>query len=78
VPSDIRKTFIFDYDRDAIQKKIYGKLITDMPDPFDKTTIIPCIQLFEDKKCETLADNSRKYLIDYYYEYEKEALIYTV
>ena len=78
VASDVRKTFIFDYDRDAIQKKIYGKLITNIPDPFDNTITIPCIQLFQDKKCETLADNSRKYLIDYYYEYEKEALIYTV
>ena len=37
-----------------------------------------CIQIFEDKNCETLADNSREYLVDYYYEYEKEALIYRV
>lgn len=78
VASDIRKTFIFDYDRDTIQKKIYGKIISDKKDPFDDTNTIPCIQLFQDKKCETLADNSRKYLIDYYYEYEKEALIYSV
>ena len=78
IASDIRKTFIFDYDRDAIQQKIYGKLIMDKKDPFDDTKTIPCVQLFQDKKCETLADNSRKYLIDYYYEYEKEALIYSV
>ena len=78
VASDIRKTFIFDYDRDAIQKKIYGKLVHGVKDPFDDTMEIPCVQLFQDKKCETLADNSRKYLIDYYYEYEDEALIYSV
>jgi hypothetical protein len=78
VASDIRKTFIFDYDRSAIQQKIYGKIIRGVTDPFDDTLEIPCVQLFKDKKCETLADNSRKYLIDYYYEYEKEALIYAV
>lgn len=78
VASDIRKTFIFDFDREAIQKKIYGKIITGIKDPFDNEVEIPCVQLFQDKKCETLADNSRKYLIDYYYEYEDEALIYSV
>ena len=78
VPSNIRKTFIFDYDKASVQKKIYGKLITDRTDPFDETAVVPCIKLFEDKNCTTVADNSREYLIDYYYEYEKEALIYTV
>lgn len=78
VASNIRKTFIFDYDRDAIQKKIYGRLVHGVKDPFDDTVEIPCVQLFQDKNCETLADNSRKYLIDYYYEYEDEALIYAI
>ena len=78
VPSNIRKTFIFDYDRASVQEKIYGKLITNRTDPFDETAIVPCIKLFKDKNCKTIADNSREYLIDYYYEYEKEALIYTV
>ena len=76
IASNIHKTFIFDYDRDAIQKKIYGKLIQNKVDPFGVE--IPCIQLFEDKKCETLADNSRKYLIDYYYKYEDKALLYII
>ena len=47
-------------------------------DPFDDTKEIPCIQIFKDKKCEIPADNSRKYVVDYYYEYEDEALIYAV
>ena len=78
IASDIKKTFIFDFDRDAIQKKIYGRLVHGVKDPFDDTVEIPCVQLFQDKNCETPADNSRKYLIDYYYEYEDEALIYSV
>ena len=76
VSSDIRKTFIFDFDREAIQQKIYGKLIHGKKDPFG--TEIPCIQLFQDKNLQTPADISRKYLIDYYYEYEDNALIYSV
>lgn len=77
VETDIKKAFIFDFDRTAIQKKIYGRRVYGVKDPFDETEK-PCIQLFQDKKCETLADNSRKYLIDYYYEYEDEALLYSV
>ena len=76
VASNIRKTFIFDYDRKAVQKKIYGKIIPNLTDPLGQE--LHCIQIFEDKNCETLADNSREYLVDYYYEYEKEALIYNV
>ena len=76
VSSDIRKTFIFDYDRNAVQQKIYGKLIHGLTDPLGQE--LHCIQIFKDKNCETLADNSREYLVDYYYEYEKEALIYSV
>jgi hypothetical protein len=53
-------------------------LVHGVTDPFNSEEEIPCVQLFEDKKCETLADNSRKYLIDYYYEYEDEALLYSV
>lgn len=78
VHSDIKKTFIFDFDRTAIQKKIYGKLMHGITDPFNTEEEIPCVQLFEDKKCTIPADNSRKYLIDYYYEYEGEALLYSV
>lgn len=78
VPSDIKKAFIFDFDRTAIQKKIYGRLVHGIKDPFNTEEEIPCVQLFEDKKCTIPADNSRKYLIDYYYEYEDEALLYSV
>lgn len=78
VDSRIKKTFIFDYERNAIQKKIYGKRIEGIKDPFDDTIEIPCIQIFEDKNLTQLADNSKQYVVDYYYEYRDEALIYTI
>ncbi len=82
VDANIRKTFIFDYDRDAVQKKIYGQRVLDIPDPFDSSKMVPCLKLFEDKKCTIPADNRRKYLVDYYYSYGakegEEALIYSV
>ena len=82
VENNIRKTFIFDYARDAVQKKIYGKRVHGIKDPFDDTIELPCLQLFDDKNCTIPADNSRNYLVDYYYSYGakegEEALIYSV
>jgi len=40
--------------------------------------IVPRIAIFTDKNCEIPAENSGKYVIDYYYKYEDEALIYSV
>jgi len=34
-----RKVFIFEYDRDVNQKKVYGKLINDIPDAFDSNKV---------------------------------------
>lgn len=76
VDPNIKKTFIFDFDRKAVQQKIYGKVIRGREDPFGEE--LPCIQLFQDKNLTIPADNSREYLIDYYYEYGDEALIYTL
>ena len=72
-----KKTFIFEYGRNAIQEKLYGKNIL-IPDPFDESQQLSRIEIYKDKNCETPAENNRKYLIDYYYEYEDEALIYSV
>ena len=76
VASNIKKTFIFDFDRKAIQQKIYGKTVPGLTDPLGQE--LHCIQIFKDKNCTIPADNSREYLVDYYYEYEDEALIYGV
>ena len=78
VENSIKKTFIFDYERDAVQRKVYGKRIEDKTDPFDNSQNIPCIQVFQDKKLSIPADISRKYVVDYYYKYEDEAFIYNV
>lgn len=78
VEPQIRKTFIFEYGRDVVQKKVYGKRITDKKDPFDDTKNLPCIQVFEDKNLSIPADITRTYVVDYYYKYEDEALIYSV
>ena len=78
VDPSIKKTFIFDYERRSIQQKLYGKRIEDKLDPFDSNKNLPCIQLFEDKNLSIPADITRKYVVDYYYKYEDEALIYSV
>lgn len=77
VDKSIKKTFIFDYERDAIQEKIYGKRVL-IVDPFDDTQTIPRIELYKDKNLLVPAENNRKYMIDYYYKYEDKALIYSV
>ena len=71
----IKKVFIFDYDRDTIQNKIYGKDIS-VVDANDSDHWR--IMLAKDKNFEEPVENNRKYTIDYYYKYEHEALIYSV
>lgn len=75
-----RKVFIFEYDRDVNQKKVYGRLINDVPDAFDSNKVQPYIQVYDSKNFqpENLADNTKQYLIDYYYNYESEALVYLI
>ena len=80
-----KKTFIFDYDRDAIQEKMYGKKYISSSDQekIDQgqltiDQVVPRIAIFTDKNCQIPAENNRKYVVDYYYEYEDKALIYTI
>ena len=72
-----KKTFIFDYDRKAIQKKIYGRKYRTDPTIEEKDDY-PRIEIFEDKNCEHPINNGGNFVIDYYYKYEDEALIYSV
>lgn len=78
VPVEQKKTFIFDYERDVAQKKVYGKRIHGILDPFEPEKERPCIEVYKDKELKELADISREYIVDYYYEYEDEALIYSI
>lgn len=72
-----KKTFIFEYDRDAIQQKIYGKKYrTDLT--VEEKDDYPRIQIFSDKNCQNPITNGGNFVIDYYYKYEDEALIYSV
>ncbi len=68
-----KKIFIFEYSRDVAQKKVYGKPL-EINDPLGRT----CLAIFKDKELEQNADNDKEYLVDYYYEYGDEALIYVV
>ena len=76
IPYPIKKTFIFEYDRKAIQEKIYGRMGEIEYDGFDQP--IYKLYLYKDKNLEKTAENNRKYVIDYYYKYEDEALVYSV
>lgn len=77
-PSTKKKVFIFDYDRKVAQRKIYGKYIHNIPDQFDDTKERPCVALYKDKELTEIADLDRAYIVDYYYQYTDEALVYTV
>lgn len=76
VGNERKKTFIFDYARDAVQCKIYGKRIPGKSDGFGGER--PCLELYEDKELKVLADTNKEYIVDYYYEYGKEAISYTL
>ena len=74
-----KKTFIYEFERDVAQKKVYGEL-----DPehnkynslLDETEI--CLKVFDDKEKQIEADATKRYIVDYYYEYTDEALLYTI
>ena len=68
-----KKTFIFEYARDVAQKKVYGKVVGDK-DSIGRTRVA----IFEDKNCTINADENKKYIVDYYFKYNKEALLYTI
>lgn len=36
------------------------------------------LAIFEDKACEINADGNKKYIVDYYYKYNNDALLYTI
>ena len=74
-----RKAFIYEYERDVAQRKLYGVYHSEYNkiNPFtDKTEY--CIFVFKDKEKTINADVDKHYLVDYYYKYEDEALIYLI
>ena len=73
-----KKAFIYKYARDVIQQKVYGKRVHGHIDPFDENIEIPYIKVYEDKECKTQASKDFEYVIQYYYEYPNNALIYRI
>ncbi len=65
----LRKTFIYEYERSVAQKKVFGSA---------ETKINPLTN--EPYSCITVkdADPTKEYIVDYYYAYEDEALIYLI
>ena len=91
VPYPEKKTFIFDYQHKAIQRKLYGQERYDKDDTLNdeikrnildgldsRENYFPRIAIFTDKNCKTKVEKSGNIMIDYYYEYRDEALIYTI
>ena len=68
-----KKSFIFEYAHDVAQRKVYGKLL-EGEDPLGRSRVA----VYEDKDCTINADINKQYIVDYYYQYNKQALIYTI
>ena len=77
VDSSVKKTFIYDYERDVAQRKVYGKRIKGLISKLTNEEK-PCLEIYEDKELEHLADLSKEYIVDYYYEYRDGALTYLI
>lgn len=73
----LRKTFVFEYEKGVAQKKVYCEKVEGQMDPFGVE--IPSLRLFEDKEHKVpIEDIDKKFLVDYYYQYNNEALIYNI
>ena len=70
-----KKVFIFDWANNMPQAKLYGKPSQHVDESiFHKYNI----DIFTDKACNNPVEQTKQCLVDYYYEYENEALIYQI
>ena len=69
-----KKVFIFEYTRGREQKKVYGELLN-INNPLGQSYFIA---IHDDEGHRLKEDNGKQYVVDYYYEYGDEALIYTL
>ena len=69
-----KKIFIMEYSRDAVQKKVYGKLTENQSELGPQYFI----SVYDDKDLTIPVDVRKQFVVDYYYEYGKEALVYSV
>ena len=74
-----KKVFIYEYERDVGQKKVYGKIDNELSHDNPLTgEHEPYVKIYADKECKIEADATKHYVVDYYYEYKDEALIYLI
>ena len=78
ISNDMKKIFVYEYQRDVVQKRMYEEIIHNESDPFDDSVERPCLRVYKDKNHKDLADQTKEYIVDYYYQYTDEALIYSV
>ena len=64
-----KKVFIYEYERDVGQKKVYGDIVQKIHNIAGEE--VPRVKIRE-------ADATKHYIVDYYYEYKDEALIYLI
>lgn len=65
-----KKMFILEYSRDVAQRKMYGRI--------EELNGRQFLSIYKDKECKEAADMDKDYIVDYYYEYGDEALVYTI
>lgn len=65
----VKKVFIYEYERDVGQKKVYGEIVETKQNIFGES--YPRIRVKD-------ADVTKRYIVDYYYENRDEALIYLI
>ena len=68
------KIFIMEYARRSPQQKVYGKLI-ERQTPLG---IQYFISVYQDKELKIPVELNKEFVVDYYYEYGEEALIYSI
>jgi len=74
-----KKIFIYEYERDVGQRKVYGKIDNELSHDNPLTgEHEPYVKIYDDKECKIEADATKHYVVDYYYEYKDEALIYLI
>ena len=71
-----KKAFIFEYANDVVQTKLYG--VFDKNENNENIFRRNQLSVYTDKECTEIADMDKEYVVDYYYEYGDEALIYTI
>ena len=65
----VKKVFIYEYERDVAQRKVYGEVIGQKINIAGES--MPRIRVKD-------ADVTKRYIVDYYYEYRDKALIYLI